>query len=80
LSEIFIAAEIGGQPPLQMKSSCAAQRLVPIFPNRFEPATAKHGGDFGWGTFVADFKLTRSKLIFAILVFRCDDATAYRLM
>src|SRR5262249_59647492 len=60
-----------------MRLSCTAKRLVPIFPNRFEPATAKNCSDLGGGTFVTDLKLASSKLIFAVLILRRDDAAAH---
>ena len=63
-----------------MKSSRSAKGLVPIFPNRFEAATAKDGGDFGWRTFVANLELAGSELVFAMLVFGRDDASAYSAM
>src|SRR6266542_4019625 len=63
-----------------MKSSHSAKSLVPIFPNRFESATAKDRGDFGRGTFIADLELTGGELIFAVLVFGRDDAAAHGTM
>jgi hypothetical protein len=56
------------------------KRLVPIFPNRFNPATAEDCGDFGRGTFIADVKLAGGELIFAILVFGRDDAPSHSAM
>src|SRR5437867_9655178 len=63
-----------------MLLSCAAQGLVPIFPHRFQSATAKDCGDFGGRTFVADLKLTGGKLIFSVLVFGRNNATAHGAM
>jgi hypothetical protein len=63
-----------------VKSSRSAKGLIPIFPDRLEPATAQHCGDFSWGTFVADLELTGRELIFTVLVFGRDDAAAYGAM
>src|SRR5262245_9894944 len=40
----------------------------------------KDSGDFGWGTFVADLKLTGGELVFAVLVFRRDDSAPHGTM
>src|SRR5215510_4747416 len=53
------------------------QRLVPIFPNRFESLAAKDSGDFGGGTFVTDLKLSGGELVFAVLILRRDDAATH---
>src|SRR5262249_60284553 len=60
--------------------SCAAESLIPIFPNRLEPATAKDCGDFGGRAFIADLKLPGGELIFAVLIFRRDDAATHGAM
>ena len=49
-----------------MKLSCAAESLIPIFPNRFESSVAKDSSDFGGGTFVADLELAGGELVFAV--------------
>src|SRR5947207_15671126 len=63
-----------------MKLSCTAKRLVPILPNRFEPAMAKNCCNLGGGTFVADLKLASGKLVFPVLILRRDDAATHRAM
>src|SRR6266536_1595937 len=60
--------------------SRTAKSLVPIFPHRFQSATAKDCGDFGGRTFVADLKLAGGELIFSVLVFGRNNATAHGAM
>ena len=59
-----------------MFRSYAAKGLVPIFPHRFEAALSKDCGYFGRRALVADLELPGRKLVFLILEFRGDDATA----
>jgi hypothetical protein len=56
--------------------SWAAESLVPIFPDRLNATAAKDGGDFRWGTFVADLELPGGEFIFAVLILRRNDAPA----
>src|SRR5262245_30203004 len=82
LSQIFIAGNEGSAVIfLRRLESCRALKsLIPIFPNRFEPATTKDCGDFGRGTFVIDRELSGSKLVFAVVIFRRDDAATHSAM
>src|SRR5438046_10467337 len=41
---------------------------------------AKHSSDFGGGTFVADLELAGGEFVFAVLVFRRDDAATHGAM
>src|SRR5690348_5628214 len=66
--------------PRRLGSRRSLKRLIPILPDRLEPATAKDCGDFSWGTFIADLELTGGELVFALLVFGRHDATAQRAM
>ena len=58
------------------KHFSSLKSLVPIFPNRLQTAIAKDRCNFGGRTFVTDFKLARGKLVFAVLIFRCNDSAA----
>ena len=64
----------------RLGSRRSLKRLVPVFPNRFKSAPAKDCGDFGRGTFVADFELSGGELVFAVLIFRRNDPTAHSAM
>src|SRR5919109_478973 len=57
--------------------SSAAQRLIPVFPHRFEATVAEDLGNLGWRTFIADLELAGGKLVFAILKFGRDDSAAH---
>ena len=60
--------------PRRLGSRRSLQSLIPIFPNRFESSVAKDSSDFGGRTFVADLELAGGEFVFAVLVFRRDDA------
>jgi hypothetical protein len=62
------------------KFSRSTKRLVRIFPDWFKPTAAKDCGDFGRRTVVTDLELAGGELIFSVLVFGRDDATAYGAM
>src|SRR5215475_16158458 len=83
LSEIFIAGNDGFPAVIflrRLRSCRSLKSLIPIFPNRFEPATTKDRGDFGGGTFVIDRELSGCKLIFAVLILRRGDAATHSAM
>src|SRR4029453_18764290 len=83
LSEIFIAENEGFPAVIVLRrlGSCRSLKsLIPIFPNRFEPATTEDRGDFGRGTFITDLKLSGRELIFAVLILRRDDPATHGAM
>jgi hypothetical protein len=57
----FLAVEYNGHPPSPSlrRDKCAKKDLIPIFPDRIEPAATQHLRDFSRRSFVANFKLPR---------------------